>query len=55
MKKKKQIKVTTTSINFATATEAEIDKYLYDMAKNYKPSGKNDLVSYIRRERGHRR
>jgi siroheme synthase len=54
MKNKKIIRVKKLQINLKTATQEEINRYMLDFAKSYKPSKKNDLVSYIRRERGHR-
>ena len=41
-------------INFKTANLKEIQDYMHKLASTYKPSGKNDPMLVIRRERGHR-
>lgn len=41
-------------IDFKTATSEEMNAYFLEIARNYKPSGKNDPLLVIRRERGHR-
>lgn len=54
MKNKKKTKTREIKVNFATASRKELLDYATNFAKSYKPSPKNDLVSYIRRERGYR-